>query len=1456
MLDKPESRLELARGIVAGGMILVGLATGSSPLMILLIGTSVSIGSGLLGNIADRAFQNWRDRWFTPRGLLNEPIRQAIMQSFDSTIRQLELDWKNSTGYHHLIYKKEHERARLSLTVMRELREKANALFQDESFFSELQKDKGANLFRLPLLTEDTSRLFFDEAILDYLGVVEPLGEFAKNRFADEWVIRFGEYIKSDKGTAAWRACQELWQASLLASLGQIETSSVHTNETVIRVQEEVTQLRTWLEQWSSQTQNQTRSDSFIMVAYDRYLETRFDALNDTLRRVETNTHLILNLLNERFSELDFEQVMTIFLQKELLNDQFVKLEQAGHNAENDDISLAKVFVDLPAANDLKSEPPEEKSKAGSLPSGIIAEILESANEHLDPESLRMHAGLDQEKRPEKGERKAGRFVIIGGPGQGKTTTSQFICQLFRTVLLKNRDNNSYYSKVHQALAEIDRVCVDEGISLPTIPRIPFRIILSDFAAKLADERTSDITSLLSYIVHRIQTRTNKEITHDHLRKWLGSYPWLILLDGLDEVPASSNRDAVLSAIDDFWIDATAASADVLVVATTRPQGYNKDFAPALYRHRYLTPLSNARALHYANRLVKIRYHQEQDRQKKILERLETALEDEATSRIMRTPLQVTIMAALVDRIGKPPQERWTLFQKYYDVIYSRETERDIPAATILRNFAADISAIHYQVGLLLQTESEYSGQTRARLPMDRFEKIVEIRLEDEGHEGKEKETLKKQIIDAAAERLVFLVGVEAGEIGFEIRSFQEFMAAEGVMQGSDDVVRQRLREIAPIIHWRNVFLFAAGKCFAHQDKQYLREDIRGICVELNEKESATDQIAHLTLAGSQLALDLLEDGTAQRQPKYAKTLARLALSLLDLPIADYHFKLANSYDPKLEDVFREEVVKRLQGKIEAQLGTWACLMSLLEKQVEWALNLFTASWSKEKENHETIFDAMHSVGKGEQFISLLGDSVLAFSRPDDLLIGYPSPNFDPKKAPIASIMKNTLRRPSERKFVALRLPDGLVLEHQFSFDPINQRRATPTNKLELGEARDEWHLLFEAERFAQNPSESSLASALESISHLTIDREKLWYGHWIPWPLRVILGECLGNEDLGKLANQAKIGEFGDLAKWKAAEERWTDTGITIEDLDYTLSSSLPYDENIDKIGFAFLDLAFDRKLDDTSERVNQLTQFFKRSQGKRYRGLVADWILHETLFAELDRHPRAVTSRMHFSFNDFKQITNAAPRDIPITGFFDKVEWGEADPQEYAEFLNDIGNREYIRVYPFYSSDLNFITTFLSETFVEYPFQQGILNLLAELAKGRETPKLPEHLLELKRYSNLRLQQSVILLRLLSKNISQDEAKNLANVLCAIGEGDMEGISSALEAIQNHRLINPATDAFLIELDHLVQSGKWSTKSKIIKLLNDSLAYRKSDLREKWNELGFSQNIKELIRVETDSD
>src|SRR5215468_10500738 len=384
-----------------------------------------------------------------------------------------------------------------------------------------------------------------------------------------------------------------------------------------------------------------------------------------------------------------------IFLAKELRSDQFANLEQAGHGTE-ERIPLVRIFVDLPigtqSIQELFDNPRKEKKDIE-----LISLLMETASDPLDPASI-LQTKLPPEDRPTRSQdSQPGRYVLVGEPGQGKTTVGQFACQLFRVALLQDRPNHLLPPEVREPLFALQEQCqTSRVLPPPKARRFPVRIILSEFANALNADHD---LSLLGFIARQIKRRTDRTVSPEDLRNWLSRYPWFLVLDGLDEVPSSTNREEVLKKVEDFWIDAAQVNADVLVLATTRPQGYSDDFSPTYYRHLALAPLSPQRAMAYARRLVNVRYAGEPDRQQKILTRLQKASTQEATARLMRSPLQITIIAALVDQTGNPPQDRWRLFHDYYEVIYNRERERPIPAAELLRDHKPDIDAIHHQVG-------------------------------------------------------------------------------------------------------------------------------------------------------------------------------------------------------------------------------------------------------------------------------------------------------------------------------------------------------------------------------------------------------------------------------------------------------------------------------------------------------------------------------------------------------------------------------------------------------------------------------------------------------------------------------------------------------------------------------------------------------------------------------------
>lgn len=1185
-------------------------------------------------------------------------------------------------------------------------------------------------------------------------------------------------------------------------------------------------------------------------------------------------------------SRPDFEQVISNFLQKELVADQYANLEQAGH-ANEKHIPLAYVFTDLPFSNRRLTEPLEEAAILGEdeLSPGIVARLIETSQQKFDPESLSLLTTRQSIADSLVLKPQPGRLVVIGGPGQGKTTVSQFLCQLFRAAILRER-TRLLETGVKQALNQFENQCSTEGIELPTARRFPIRIVLSDFATALATKKSDHINSLLAYITERIRKRTSREVSIDDLRQWLQQYPWLIILDGLDEVPASSNRDEVLTAVQDFWIDAADSNADIMVVATTRPQGYNQDFSPELYRHVWLAPLSPVRALYYARRLTEVRYTDEPDRQEKILTRLERAAENEATTRLMRSPLQVTIMTVLVDRVGQPPQERWNLFKDYYKVIYEREVERNILASQILREYKVDVDIIHKRVGLLLQIESERSGRTDARLSSERFAEIVEDRLAEEGHEEEDRNALKKQIIEAAANRLVFLVGLELDEVGFEIRSLQEFMASEALMDGNDEVVRYRLEEISSIANWRNVFLFSLGKCFA--ERQYLRDNIYSICAGLNE----SDDICSFSLAGSQLALDILEDGSPRRQPKYLKMFARLALRLLDVPSESSQLQLADAYVPELESLYKDEIEKRITAQdFSRNLGAWICLIQLTDAGIDWAKQLCDRSWLRSNvQQLETLKAYLQLVSfpvtienswaflRLRELLPKISPSLLRCFRPFSSIIERKfliERRIVQRRSEIFQFLQpawlGAIFEIEERPFVerseVIRIQLYQVNNDFFNFVycPTAMLSSPPYSSLKSlpPDLHFHWKSYIKAISFSETPSKKTLNQALQSIAENYDPDFIKWMRFRTPWQISACLASSSDPSELLEMAAKAEDGELGDIDEWLQAEERWSNSGLTELDFLYADSIALPFNHEIGRRGFPF-SASTNRYINrSTSNNLNFLPELIKI-----HSSLLTDNIRHlisRCILSLLREYPaREIDIRTMLPFEKFEEIIN----DIISTKTYFSIDQIQLivtlydNEDEWIKLIDLIGRKSNFLYNKYYSrrfvNRFKSIITILANQFRIKPELVGILRLISFIEAENENVNLqeaistiPKTLLEITRFSDFEYKESAAIISLTRDDISLDDIKKLANLDVTYTDKCSRIYLKIISLIREGKISLSNSEKLLMELSHRFPQTDYDCFEQMLEAANELLTTRTSNLgnAEVWSKLGLPIGLGRLV-------
>lgn len=549
-------------------------------------------------------------------------------------------------------------------------------------------------------------------------------------------------------------------------------------------------------------------------------------------------------------SAVDLGGLLRRHAAKELLAEQWVRLGQAGSKG-NEKLLLGQVAVELAAERLVAND------KLERIPA--VDHVLSVGN-----------SVLRRSVRPDKSP----HMVLVGGPGQGKTTVSQLVCQAYRVALLE--DGSEFGPEVESALATLRQHLASLGLALPVARRWPLRIDLSRFADALAG---GEGISLLKYMASLVSDRAEDTITGSQLHTWLRAWPWLIVLDGMDEVAASHLREVIVERVSDLLVDAASLDADLLLIATTRPRGYAGEFTPDRYEHLTLAELGVSEALNYARKLADVRHSDDPDMHRNVLERMTEAAAEDLTARLMRTPLQVTIMSLLLEGRPRVPQHRHGLFEAYYETIYNREVGKPGSTGRLLEQHRRTINALHEQVGLLLQKRAEGVGQAEPILSQAELRTITYGRLISEEFSESDAHKLSEKIVRAATDRLVLLVPKEEQDLGFEVRSLQEFMAARALLTGSDVQIMHRLEILATSSHWRNTWLLAAGRLAA------LRDHLIDGLIAMLGRIDADDYLMVQLAPGADLAIDLLDDGFASNSPRVERLLLKQAVETLRKPL-------------------------------------------------------------------------------------------------------------------------------------------------------------------------------------------------------------------------------------------------------------------------------------------------------------------------------------------------------------------------------------------------------------------------------------------------------------------------------------------------------------------------------------------------------------------------------------------
>ncbi|GAA3000096.1 hypothetical protein GCM10020229_10470 [Kitasatospora albolonga] len=540
--------------------------------------------------------------------------------------------------------------------------------------------------------------------------------------------------------------------------------------------------------------------------------------------------------------------VMRSYAVAGVMTDRWLRLGQAGAEPSSGRIGLGVVAVDLKAAL--------------TAPSGTVdcalacGHVIERGEEILRPS--RQSARAPQ------------HILLLGGPGQGKTTLGQLVCQAYRVALL---DERVLSADTCDVVGSLRRDLQEAGIPVPGHGRWPVRITLHEYASALSSSE-SDTYGLLEFIACQVGHGVTVEAVHGWLRDW----PWLLVLDGLDEVPRTV-REVVMEQVGSFLTTARLVDADLLVVGTTRPQGYRGEFHSGDFQCLTLTELTVNDALHYAGRLAEARHHDDPEACTTVVERISAAAKDPTTRQLLGSPLQVAIMSLLVEKRRRLPHNRYELFDAYYGTIYAREADKPTRTGELLVEYRRHIDWLHRYVGLTLQAdEAVTNGWDPLVMAEETLRECLHARLLAETENPGRSRALVDELVEVATDRLVLLVAPRPGTVGFEVKSLQEFCAARALLSGPDADIVPNLEPLATDPTWYQAWLLAAVGLFA--DHPHLRDEFLVMLRGLDSRGLPE----RLLLPGAHLALALLSDDLAQQHPRHHTRLVQHAAELITAP--------------------------------------------------------------------------------------------------------------------------------------------------------------------------------------------------------------------------------------------------------------------------------------------------------------------------------------------------------------------------------------------------------------------------------------------------------------------------------------------------------------------------------------------------------------------------------------------
>jgi len=584
-------------------------------------------------------------------------------------------------------------------------------------------------------------------------------------------------------------------------------------------------------------------------------------------------------------------------------------------------LPLRDIFIDLIALADV----PDEADTYGEEERRLLAETRErlrgdASGEQelvLQLDNLRLQRWRAQHQRDHgslprrrelRSERPISGGVILGDPGAGKSTLLQFLALCaaaglrheasisgFATSLLRHWDTRQ--------------------------PPLPIFVPLAAYDDYLRRTRAEiSLEEFLPIYYEKWRGQAGLKPLFDGA---LAAGRGLLLLDGLDEVLDRATRTLVAEQVAHLVRRHRAAGNGWVV--TSRIFGYREAPLAGDFAHFTLLDLGPRQLERFAQKwCLEFEVWAAGGRNSTALRRAaeETQallfdVQSNASVRALATnPLLITMLAILRRQVGKLPDRRVDLYDRYIrTLIDNRETTRSPGARHQSPERLDPHTVLTYLMDLSLWLQRSCPSGCAQRAELEST--VIEIALRQEGYEPAQTTSAQRLRVEQMAERFLremrHIAGLLAergrGTFGFLHLTFQEFLAGRALARMSAE---ERWRIIVPVLHdqrWREPLLLCAGWLAIVEGRN---EQVAAFTRQILQAASRDEPLLHRDLLlGAAIAADDLSLPRVLLDEIYARL-----QELLDNPVPSIRRQAAEGI-AQLARVGLESALELLQGRIQ-----------------------------------------------------------------------------------------------------------------------------------------------------------------------------------------------------------------------------------------------------------------------------------------------------------------------------------------------------------------------------------------------------------------------------------------------------------------------------------------------------------------------------------------------------------